>query len=304
MDQTRSKLTQFLLACVSLVYLIIIAGISILSALYTVSIPNATLLVITLALIGILVISAMLYSRTHPLTKFSCMLLLPCFLPTVLLNFGQWALLVPLAITCLLMFFFVGVNETPKTVFGTVYLLLYVLGSLGFFLAVSLFSTNSVSTVLASRVSNSGDYRYTLTNTEDSSGGNTTITISPNNMDINFSVISFLAEDYERTVYVERPVQTEVALEWKTVSRQEITEELNAISDSVTINLPNETKKDLGYAETANVYLRDLSDETLSSLGVPEKNDVLYLNGKPCFRSYIAVLEEYFSSSERVSSVF
>ena len=304
MDETRSKLTQFCLACVSLVYLIIIIGISILSALYTVSIPNGLLLVITLSLIGVLVISAMLYSRTHPLTKFSCMLLLPALLPTVLLNFGDWTLIVPLAVTCLLMFFFVGVGETPKTVFGTIYLLLYVLGSLGFFLAVSLFSTNSTSTVLESRVSDSGAYRYTLTNTEDSSGGNTTVKISPNDMDINFSVISFLAEGYERTVYVERPVQTEVSLEWKTMSRQEITEELNAISDSVIINLPEETKRKLGYAATADVYLRDLSDSTLSSLGVPAENDVLYLNGEPCFRSYIAILEEYFSSSERVSSVF
>ena len=304
MDQTHSKLTQFLLASVSLIYLLIIIGISVLSALYTVSIPNALLLVIALSLIGILVISAMLYSRTHPLTKVSCMLLLPCLLPAILLNFGEWALLVPLSVTCLLMFFVVGVNETPKTILGTIYLLLYVLGSLGFFLAVSLFSTNSVSTVLDSRISPSGNYRYALINTEDSSGGSTKVEISPNNMDINFTVISFRAEGYERTVYIERPIQTEISLEWKTMSRQEITEELNAISDSVTIDLPTEVKKDLGYAETASVYLRDLSDNTLSSLGVPEENDVLYLNGAPCFRSYVSILEDYFSSSERVSSVF
>ncbi|MBQ8688351.1 MAG: hypothetical protein IJ512_07375 [Ruminococcus sp.] len=304
MDQTNSKLTQFFLACVSLIYLLIVGGISVLSALYTVSIPNPPLLVIVLVLIGILVVSAMLYSRTHPLTKFSCMLLLPCLLPAVLMNFGEWALLVPLAVTCLLMFFFVGVNETPKTIFGTVYLLLYVLGSLGFFLATSLFSTNSTSTVLESRVSDSGAYRYTLINTEDSSGGSTTIEISPNDMDINFTVISFLAESYDRIVYVERPIQTDITLEWKTVSRQEITKELNAISDSVTINLPADVKRDLNYSDKSNVYLRDLSDDTLSALGVPVETDVLYLNGAPCFRSYIAVLEEYFSSSERVSSVF
>lgn len=304
MEQTYSKLTQFFLACVSLIYLCIVGGISILSALYTVSIPNAFLLVVVLSLIGVLVISAMLYSRTHPLTKFSCMLLLPCLLPAVLLNFGEWALLIPLAVTCLLMFFFVGIGETPKTIFGTVYLLLYVLGSLGFFLASSLFSTNITSTILESRVSDSGAYRYTLINTEDSSGGSTTIEISPNDMDINFTVISFLAESYDRVVYVERPIQTEISLEWKTMTRQEITEELNTISDSVTINLPADVKRDLKYAETADVYLRDLSDDTLSALGVPVKNDVLYLNGTPCFRSYIAILEEYFSSSERVSSVF
>ncbi len=304
MDETRSKLTQLLLACVSLIYLLIVGGISILSALYTVSIPNPVLLVITLLLIGVLAISAMLYSRTHPLTKFCCMILLPVFLPTVLLNFGQWALIVPLAIICLLMFFFVGVGETPKTIFGTVYLLLYVLGSLGFFLAVSLFSTNSVSTVLESRVSASKEYRYTLINTEDSSGGSTTVKISPNNKDINFSVISFLAENYERTVYVERPIQSGITLEWKTMNRADVTEELCTISDSVTVALPVNVKRGLGYAEDADVYLRDLSDSTLSTLGVPAQIDVLYLNEKPCFRSYIAVLEDYFSSSERVSAVF
>ncbi len=304
MEQSRTNVTQFFLACVSFVYLFIVGGISVLSVLYTVSIPNNLLLAVVLSLIGVLAISAMLCTRTHPLTKFCCMLLLPCLLPTVLVNFGEWALIVPLAATCLLMFFFCGTAETPKTILGTVYLLLYVLGSLGYFLAVSLFSTNSTSVLLESRISDSKSYRYSLINTEDSSGGSTAVEITPNDMDINFSVISFLAVGYERTVYIERPVQTEIALEWKTMGRQEVTEELCSSSDSITVNLPAETKKKLGYAEDADVYLRDLSDKTLSELGVPAQTDVLYLNGEPCFRSYIAVLEEYFSSSERVSSVF
>ncbi|MGN0632107.1 MAG: hypothetical protein ACI4JN_12355 [Ruminococcus sp.] len=304
MNQTQSKGKVLLLASVSLIYLFIVGGISVLSALYTVSVPSKPLLAVALSLIGILVIASMLYSRNHFLTKFSCMLLLPCLLPAVLLNFHEWALIVPLAVTCLLMFFFSGVAETPKTIFGTVYLLLYVLGSLGYFLAASLLSTASVSTTIESRVSDSGSYRYSLINTEDSSGGSTKIQISPNDMDINFSVISFLAEDYERTVYIERPIQNEISLEWKTVSRQEITHELNEISDKVTVALSKEAKTSLGYAEDADVYLRDLTDRNIKELGVPDNTDVLYLNGEPCFRSYIAVLEEYFSSTERVSSVF
>lgn len=304
MNNTQSKGKELLLASVSLIYLIIICGISVLSALYTVSVPNRPLLAIALSLIGILVISSMLYSRRHFITKFSCMLLLPCLLPTVLLNFHEWALIVPLVATCLLMFFFSGVAETPKTIFGTVYLLLYVLGSLGYFLTVSLLSTTSTSTLIESRVSDSGSYRYSLINTEDSSGGSTKVVISPNDMDISFSVISFLAEDYERTVYIERPIQNEISLEWKTVTRQEVTSELKEISDRVTVDLSKETKISLGYAEDADVYIRDLSDKNLEELGVPDTTDVLYLNGEPCFRSYIAVLEGYFSSTERVSSVF
>lgn len=304
MNNTQSKGKELLLASVSLIYLIIICGISVLSALYTVSVPNRPLLAIALSLIGILVISSMLYSRRHFITKFSCMLLLPCLLPTVLLNFHEWVLIVPLVATCLLMFFFSGVAETPKTIFGTVYLLLYVLGSLGYFLTVSLLSTTSTSTLIESRVSDSGSYRYSLINTEDSSGGSTKVVISPNDMDISFSVISFLAEDYERTVYIERPIQNEISLEWKTVTRQEVTSELKEISDRVTVDLSKETKISLGYAEDADVYIRDLSDKNLEELGVPDTTDVLYLNGEPCFRSYIAVLEGYFSSTERVSSVF
>lgn len=304
MNNTQSKGKELLLAAVSLIYLIIICGISVLSALYTVSVPNRPLLAVALSLIGILVISSMLYSRKHFITKFSCMLLLPCLLPTVLLNFHEWALIVPLVATCLLMFFFSGVAETPKTIFGTVYLLLYVLGSLGYFLTVSLLSTTSTSTLIESRVSDSGSYRYSLINTEDSSGGSTKVVISPNDMDISFSVISFLAEDYERTVYIERPIQNEISLEWKTVTRQEVTSELKEISDRVTVDLSKETKISLGYAEDADVYIRDLSDKNLEELGVPDTTDVLYLNGEPCFRSYIAVLEGYFSSTERVSSVF
>ena len=44
--------------------------------------------------------------------------------------------------------------------------------------------------------------------------------------------------------------------------------------------------------------------DKLEQLGVPAENDVLTFSGKVCFRSYIAVLEDYFAKDNREISLF
>lgn len=292
------------MSVISLLYFLLMLLLAVLSFFYTVEIPQKAGCCLVLILISGGALAAMLYSRRQILTKICSVLLLPVLLPTVLLCFGEWELIVPLVVTALLAFFLCGCTETVKTVFGTIFLLLYVLGALAYFLGISLFSTSMTTNLMESGIAPSRKYRYEVVNTEDSSNGSTVVTVEPNDLDIHLGVMEFRAEGYERTVSLERPMQSETTIRWETQTRQQITEELLAISQDVTVQLSDGDKKLLGYDESAIIYLRNLTDQDLEWLGVPQNNDVLYVNDKVCFRSYIAILEDYFSPSEHVISAF
>jgi hypothetical protein len=305
MEQLHTNIgRKRVMSVISLLYCLLLGLLSVLSFFYTVEVPQKVVCCLVLILLSGGALAAMLYSRRQVLTKICSVLMLPILLPTVLLCFGEWELLLPLVITALLAFFLCGCTETVKTVFGTIFLLLYVLGSLVYFLAISLFSTSTTQEVVDSGISPSRKYRYEVIHTEDSSNGSTTVIVEPNDYDISLGILAFHAEGYERTVSLERPMQETTDIRWETQTRQQITEELLAISEDVTVSLSASDKKALGYTEDTTVYLRELSDQDLERLGVPQNNDVMYVNDKICFRSYIAVLEDYYSPSNHTIWVF
>ncbi|MFR6495003.1 MAG: hypothetical protein ACLUOF_00125 [Ruminococcus sp.] len=193
-----------------------------------------------------------------------------------------------------------------KTVFGVIYLLLYVLGSLAFFMLMSFFTPSTQQTILENGESPSGAYRYEIIQTDDSSGGNVAVHIEPNDRDIHLPFLTFVSNGYDRTVYEERPIPSEVgSAQWSTVSRADITAQLLAISEDVTLDLSKSQKATIGIpSDTETVYLKGLTDSQLEQLGVPAENDVLTFADKTCFRSYIAVLEDYFAKDNREISLF
>lgn len=288
---------------VSVLFCVGICGLSYLSAFYEIRMVHPVSFCIVWSLLSLLFLTVMLYSRRQVLTRLSSFLLLPALFPAVLLCFGNWGLILPLVLTSLVIFFLSGSGETIKTVLGTIYLLLYVLGSLGFFLVMSLFAPSTERVVVDSGISPSGTYRYEVIDTHDSSNGSTSIHIEPNDRDIDYKLIQFIATGYDHTVYLVRPIQEESNVEWTTVSREEITKSLLQISEDLELDLNADQKRLLGISDaTQPVYLKDLTDAQLELLGVPQQNDVLSYNGKVCFRSYIAVLEDYFDKSKRTVS--
>lgn len=286
-------------------YCALISWFSYLSIFYEISIPNKVTFCLALSTISLLSLAAMLYSRFQILTRLVGLLLLLAAFPLILLCFGEWELIVPIAITALLIFFLSGTGETIKTIFGVIYLLLYILGSLAYFMLISFFAGSTQQVVLESGTSPSEAYRYEMIQTDDSSGGYIEIHVEPNDRDIQLPLISFIAVGYDRTVYLERPASSEDAhVQWSTVSREEITQQLLAISENVELDLSAEQKAILGIAaDTKDVYLKDITDEQLAQLGVPEENDVLTFRGEVYFRTYIAVLEDYFAFDSRESTL-
>lgn len=305
MNSNSHILGKRLLSLVGGAYCALICCFSYLVIFYEISIPNKTVFCIALSAISLLALGTMLYSRFQILTRLVGIVMLPAILPIVLLCFGEWELILPLVITALIIFFLSGASETTKTVFGVIFLLLYILGSLAYFMMLSFFTPTTQQTILETGASPSGSYRYEVIQTEDSSGGNIAVHVEPNNRDIDLSLVSFSAVGYDRTVYLERPVQSEeVHAEWSTVSRTEITQQLLEISEDIELELNASQKAILGIApDTETVYLKELSDTQLEQLGVPAENDVLTFQGSVCFRSYIAVLEDYFATENRQISL-
>lgn len=286
-------------------YFVLIGYFSYLTFFYDVSVTNKVSFCLLFSVASLVALVAMLYSRFQILTRILSILLLPLLLPILLLCFGEWVFIIPIAVTAVTVFFLSGAHSGVKTVFGIIYMLLFILGSLAFFMIASFFSTNTTSTVLDSSVSPSGAYRCEIVETPDSSGGSLKVLVEPNDKDIKFPYLTFLAKGYDHTVSLTRPIPDSTGtLEWTTGKREDITAYLLSISGNVTLDLTDTQKTLIGIdPETEEVYLRDISDAQLELLGVPEESDILIYNDEIVFRGYIAEAEDYFSIENRTFSL-
>jgi hypothetical protein len=156
----------------------------------------------------------MIYSRKQFLTKLSGFLMFPTLLPVVILCFGSWEMIIPLATCAIVIFFANSANEGAKTLLGTIYLLVYILAALAYFIFTSFLASPAVTEVVENGVSPSGKYRYEVIETKDSSNGSTSVILEPNDMDIEYSMLRFKVKGYDHKICVKRPL-TKVEIEWK-----------------------------------------------------------------------------------------
>ena len=89
------------------------------------------------------------------------------------------------------------------------------------------------------------------------------------------------------------PFRPEQRMEIQVTYRKEIIRRLNELPRGSRVLFVNVTET---MAREAVAQLEQL--------GVPAENDVLTFSGKVCFRSYIAVLEDYFAKDNREISLF
>ena len=109
----------------------------------------------------------MILTRRQVITMVNCMILPPIIFVIVIFGFGNWYLILPPLAVVIAMFFINAANETLKTVLGTIYLLMYVIGVVAY-IAINLFMgdlTFFIGVDLSRRdadyekLSPSGDYR-------------------------------------------------------------------------------------------------------------------------------------------------
>ena len=141
---------------------------------YKIEFENTIRFAIVYSVISVLIGLFMYYTRRSALTAVFNILNLAAFLPSLLLSWGNWPLLIPAAIVTLFGFFSCKMNETVKTVFGCII----------FLLVMNVFVVKTTDTVLESGVSPSGNFRYYVLNVENKSSGKTAVYVEPNTIDI------------------------------------------------------------------------------------------------------------------------
>lgn len=266
--------TKRFVALISVFYAYLVCRISYFSIFYDIHIMSRVSLCLLTTGVSIIALVAMLYSRNQILTRIVSFVILPVMLPVVILYFGEWGLIVPIMITGVIMLLFSGAGEGAKTALGTITMLLYIFGALGYFLFTSFFVATAKETIIDSGVSPSGKYRYSVVNTEDSSNGSTAVYVEPNYADeYLFSqekpLAIFTLKNIERAVYVERPTCENIDIQWETQSREDITTELNKLSDKISFSLSDSELEDLGYTfdEKLNLSMIDVYAEDKFAIG-------------------------------------
>lgn len=232
--------TKRFVSIIAVFYTVAVCYLCYYSIFYDIHISDRSSVCMIVSAISAIALVLMLYTRNQLLTKISSFVILTAMLPVVVMYFNEKALFIPIVVVGILILLFSGAGEGKKTMLGTVILLLYVFGALGYYLFTSFFVSHAKTEVIESGVSPSGRYRYELINTEDTSGGSTSIVIEPNYADVTYPFVTFTLKNMKRVCYQERPVCENVELEWSTGTRADITKELNGISDNILVTLTNE----------------------------------------------------------------
>ena len=238
--------TKRVVSLLSPVYAVFVGYFAYFSIFYDMVLKDARQCCLLVSLISVIALIIMLYTRDTFLTKLTSILILPGMLLPILFYFGQWWVLVPPFVVGVIILFFSGMSETGKTIWGTVILLLYLIGSLAYFVVTSLLAPSTVAPVVERGTSESGIYRYTVTQTMDSSNGSTKVTVESNELNLNYDMVMFEVKGLSRDVVIERPLNENVAIEWKTVSRDDITAELAKISKNISVELSDRQMAILG----------------------------------------------------------
>lgn len=133
------------------------------------------------------------YTRKSFITCIVGMVNMAMFFPTLLMDWGNWPLLIPAAMVTVFGFFCCKMNDTVKTVFGTIFLLLYVLGGIAFFLIMNVFRVTTVDTLLTAEggiVSPSENFRCYVLDVQNKSSGKVAVYIEPNKLDKDMNFIT------------------------------------------------------------------------------------------------------------------
>lgn len=90
---------------------------------------NPTSLFVLYVFINVAALGLMIYTRHQVITQVNVMIIPPILFISFFLAFGSWYMLLPPICVIVAMFFISRANETLKTVLGTMYLLMYVVGA-------------------------------------------------------------------------------------------------------------------------------------------------------------------------------
>jgi hypothetical protein len=121
----------------------------------------------------------LVYTRKSPVTKLLSVINLCLLFPILLLDWGNLPLIVPAAILCIFGFFVSGLHPTAKTIWGTIILLVYIVGSVAFYFVWYVFRTTTEDSVVGTGLSPSGNFSYYILDVKNNSKGKLDVYMIP-----------------------------------------------------------------------------------------------------------------------------
>lgn len=247
-------LVQFLLSFLTLFYFRGVVRAAYKSMFYRLEIPEEER--VTYCCLAVLVClfygAVMLFTRRQIVTKLVIMCSMPFYLPIFLFNIDHLVLIVPLGILVVITYLASGTSEGPKTIFGAVFLMLYILGAFVFMTVQSILQPATTETVVARDITPNGTYRYSVVMVQDQGDGNTYVSLEPNTADLESAHSKWYAKGFSHEVYHTRPL-SEIDVEWQTMTRADITRELISNNPNTTFTLDADQMRllglNVGYAE-------------------------------------------------------
>ncbi|MDR1755282.1 MAG: hypothetical protein LBR74_10390 [Eubacterium sp.] len=128
----QSKKAKITLSFVSVGYALFLVWLAWLTYSHYLRPTNGPALFFFFVLINLLFGAIMLYTRRRLVTKISSCFFHPIILVILFLGFGNWYLAVPPFLVATVIFFASRTGESLKTVLGTIYLIFYVIGVIGY----------------------------------------------------------------------------------------------------------------------------------------------------------------------------
>ena len=169
--------TKRVVSVIAAFYTVCVCYLCYYSIYYNIHVEQRGSVAMIVSAVSVIALVLMLYTRKQIVTRICSFIILPAMLPVVLMYFDHKEILIPVIAVGVVILLLSGAGEGAKTAIGTVVLLLYIFGALGYFLFTSFFVTNAKQETYKSGESPSGLYRYRIVNTDDSSNGSTAIYI-------------------------------------------------------------------------------------------------------------------------------
>lgn len=115
---------------------------------YFLEYDNPTSLFVIYVFINVAALGLMIYTRHQVITQINVMIMPLILLVSFILAFGSWYMLLPPICVIVAMFFICRANETLKTVLGTMYLLMFVVGGAAYVAITLLMGRLTIFTVV------------------------------------------------------------------------------------------------------------------------------------------------------------
>jgi hypothetical protein len=123
------------------------------------------------------------YTRKSFITKIVCLANTALLFPILLLDWGNLPLIIPAVLLTIFGFFASGLNPTAKTIFGTIILLIYIIGSIAFYFVWYVFRTTTEDTLTAVGIAPSGSFSYYVLDVKNNASGKIEVFVKPEGLD-------------------------------------------------------------------------------------------------------------------------